>query len=78
MLSELKKRTQMKKNRLLNNLRLSQETDKLLSELSEQLELSKSALSRMLINRGLKQLRSDIIKAGGIDKLIFEIKPSEI
>lgn len=68
----------MKKNHLLNNLRLSSETNGLLSELSNQLELSKSALARMLINRGLKQMKSDIIKAGGIDKLIFEIKPSEL
>ena len=66
------------KNKLLNNIRLSTETDKLLGELAEQLELSKSALARMLINRGLKQMKSDIIKAGGIDKLVFEIKPSEI
>lgn len=68
----------MKKNHILNNLRLDEGTDKLLSEIAESLDLSKTALARLLLNRSLKQLKADIIKAGGIDKITFEIRPTEL
>lgn len=67
-----------KKNHILNNLRLDEQSDKLLSEISESLDLSKSALARLLLNRSLKELKSAITLSGGLDKIVFQIKPTEL
>lgn len=61
----------MANKNILRNLRISNETDNLLDELSEHLEIRKTDLARMLLNKTLNQIKHDSIKAGGYENLEF-------
>lgn len=62
------------KNHRLKDMRLSQEMDAELSEIAEALGMNKTDLARMLLNRGLRQLRADAQRAGGLNYLEFTFR----
>lgn len=62
----------MKKTKIIH-LRIDREIDELLIKVSSNLGLDKSALTRMLLLRSLKQLNADALKFGW-ENLDFIIK----
>ncbi len=46
----------------------------ILVEIAEELDISKSNIIRLLLNRSLLQLKSDSIRMGGFKNLDFSIK----
>jgi len=55
-------------------IRITQEMEKELNEISDILGFKKTDLIRFLLNRSLEQLKADKIEAGGYDKLEFTLK----
>lgn len=64
----------MVKNHKLKDMRLTEDTDNLLTEASEKIGLKKTELARFLLNKSLKKLKADSIQAGGYDNLEITIR----
>ena len=64
----------MVNNRRLSDMRISEKTFQLLEQISKAIGLTRTALARALLVKGLKQLKSDSIKAGGFDKFAGQIR----
>ena len=62
----------MKKH--LTQVRIEQKTEEDLFKLSEVLGFDKSKLLRMLVNRAIKQIKSDASKVGGFENLEISVK----
>ncbi|GAF96107.1 unnamed protein product [marine sediment metagenome] len=56
------------------HFRLEQETDEELIKISQALGFDKSKVIRMLVNRGIKKLKQDALKVGGLENLEISVK----
>jgi len=64
----------MKKNYIIKAFRISKETNDLLQEATKNLPFKKTNLIRFLLNRALRQLKSDSLKAGGYKNLNITLR----
>lgn len=62
------------KNHIIKALRIDAEMASLLKESCKKLGFKQPDLIRLLLNRSLKQLKSDAIEAGGFSNLEFTIR----
>lgn len=64
----------MDKNKtIIKSFRISNQTDRILNEASEELCLSKVDIIRLLLNSSANNLKVDAIKAGGFANLNFSL-----
>ena len=59
----------MQRNNKIIKIRLTEELYKLIEEAGIGVGINKSELIRYLLNKSLRELKKDSIKAGGYDKL---------
>jgi len=64
----------MKKNYIIKAFRVTKKTNDLLNEITENLSFKKSDLIRFLLNRALRQLKADSVRAGGYENLSITLK----
>lgn len=67
----------MIKNHTLKPIRITESTNNLIIEACEKLGFKKADLIRFLLNRSLKQLKSDSVKAGGYENLDFSLREQQ-
>ena len=58
----------------LKQFRLDQKTDEELTKISEALGFDKSKVLRMFVNRGIKKLKQDASKVGGLENLEISVR----
>ena len=64
------------KNSRVTYIRLTEDMEQIIDNLSGSIGIKKSVIMRMLLNRALIQLRTDALRAGGYDKLEMNIRPN--
>jgi len=62
------------KNYFVKQFRINKEMDGLISDVVLATGFPKTKIYRWLFNRALKQLKSDFIDAGGVNKMNFTIE----
>jgi hypothetical protein len=64
----------IQKKNILINLKITSEMDQNLSEIADNLDISKVDLMRLFLNTSINRLKADVINAGGYDNLEFTIR----
>ncbi len=59
---------------VLNKIRIRADLNDILVEISQVLDISKTDILKLLLNRSLLQLKSDSVRSGGYQNLDFSIK----
>ena len=64
----------MVKNYFVKTFRISKEYDNLVREISQVSNFKRHQIDRWVYFKGILELKKDIAKAGGVTKIIFDMK----